>query len=94
MERLSRSLLRRKRLYVVRGNISNYIDSNVLYSLIFMPRVKTKPREHSIGAFIRRSIYKPFNFARQDSAVKNYVHARKDKLARIRRRSRPKRLNR
>ena len=94
MERLSRSLLRRKRLYVVRGSISNYIDSNVVYSLIFMPRVKTKPREHSIGAFIRRSIYKPFNFARQDRAVKNYVHARKDKLARIRRRSRPKRLNR
>jgi hypothetical protein len=94
IERLSRSLLRRKRLYVVRGNISNYINSSITYKLIFMPRVKTKPREHSIGAFLRKSIYKPFSFAKQGANAKGYVHARKDKLAKIRRRFKPKRLNR
>lgn len=94
IERASRSLLRRKRLYVVRGSISNYINSSILYNLVFMPRVKTKPREHNIGAFMRRSIYKPFGFASQNNLAKNYVHARKDKLAKIRRRFKPKRLNR
>lgn len=94
IERTSRSLLRRKRLYVVRGSISNYINSNIIYNLVFMPRVKTKPREHNIGAFMRRSIYKPFGFEKQNDLAKNYVHARKDKLAKIRRRFKPKRLNR
>lgn len=94
IERISKSLLRRKRLYAVRGNIVNFVNGNIIYNLMFMPRVKTKPREHSIGAFLRRSIYKPFSFTGQNSLAKDYVHARKDKMAKIRKRFRPKRLNR
>jgi len=94
IEKVSKSLLRRKRLYVVRGNIVNFINSSIYYNLLFMPRVKTKPREHNIGAFLRKAVYKPFNFSNQSDLAKNYIHARKDKLAKLRRRFRPKRLNR
>jgi len=94
LERISRSLLKRKRLYAVRGNIANFINNKVIYNLVFVPRVKIKPREHRLGAFMRRTIYKPFNFVKQSDIAKDYVHARKDKTARIRRRRKPKRLNR
>lgn len=59
--KLNKSLLRRKRLYVIKGNIVDSSFSKITYNLMYAPKVKTKPREHSVGAFLRRSIYKPFN---------------------------------
>jgi hypothetical protein len=59
--RLSKTLLRRKRLYAIRGNLINNRAGKINYRLVYAPKIKTKPREHSTGAFIRRSIYKPFN---------------------------------
>ena len=94
IERTSRRLLKRKRLYVVRGNITNFVQSTINYNLVFAPRLKTKPIEYSASSFMRKTVYTPFNFLAQGDVVKNYVHARKDKTAKIRRRARPKRLNR
>lgn len=59
--KLNRALLRRKRLYLVKGTVIGSCFSRVGYNLIYAPKIKTKPREHSTGAFLRRSIYKPFN---------------------------------
>lgn len=61
---------------------------------MYAPKVKTKPREHSVGAFLRRSIYKPFNWSTEAVYAKSYVDRRKEKTAKIRKRYRPKKLNR
>lgn len=94
IERASSRLLKRKRLYVVRGNIAGFVHSAIAYNLVFAPRLKTKPIEYSASSFMRKTIYTPFNFLEQGDIVKNYVHARKDKVAKMRRRAKPKRLNR
>ncbi len=75
------------------GNVGGFIQGSIIYNLIFMPRVKTKPREMSVGMFMRKSIYKPVNLLTKNNVVKNYVHSRKDKIAKIRRKYRVKRLN-
>ncbi len=59
--KLNKALLKRKRLYMVRGGIAHSSLSKITYNLMYAPKIKTKPREHSTGAFLRRSIYKPFN---------------------------------
>ena len=92
--RVSKSILRRKRLYVVRGNIGNFINGKLMYNLVFMPRIKIKPREHAIGTFVRKSMYKPVNFRTQAEEAKIYVNLRKDKAAKMRSRRSPKKLNR
>lgn len=61
---------------------------------MYAPKIKTKPREHSIGAFLRRSIYKPFNWDTEAAYAKAYVDRRKEKIAKIRKRYKPKKLNR
>jgi hypothetical protein len=92
--KLNKALLRRKRLYVVKGNIVSSTLSRINYNLVYAPRIKTKPREHSMGAFLRRSIYKPFNWAVEAPYAETYVDRRKEKIAKIRRRHKPKQLNR
>lgn len=61
ISKLNKALLKRKRLYMVSGNIVDSSFNKMSYNLMYAPRIKTKPREHSVGAFLRRSVYKPFN---------------------------------
>ena len=91
--KLNKSLLRRKRIYLVKGSIAYKYNSKLNYNMLYAPKIKTKPREHSIGAFIRRSIYKPFNWDIETTSAKTYVDQRKEKIAKIKRRYKPKRLN-
>ena len=92
--RLSKKLLFRKRLYVVHGNVVDLINNNIIYNLIFMPRIKTKPREYSLGVFMRASIYKPLNLLKHAVMVEKYVDKRIDKIAKRRRKRKIRKLNR
>lgn len=59
-----------------------------------MPRIKTKPREYSLGVFMRASIYKPLNLLKHAVMVEKYVDKRIDKIAKRRRKRKIRKLNR
>jgi hypothetical protein len=87
-------LLRRKRLYVVKSTILDKHEFRTDYSLLFVPRIKIRPREHSVGSFLRKSLLKPTELNTASYKFKQYADLRKDKAAKIRRRPKPKKLNR
>jgi len=89
LDKISAKILKRKRLYLVKGVISKYRHGILLYNLLFAPKIKMRPREHRVGAFIKRSIYRPIDWGTQRLLVKGYVHRRIEKIAKLPRRRRP-----
>ena len=94
LSKVAAALLRRKRLYVVKSTAVAKFASRSHYQLLFAPRIKIRPREHSIGTFLRKSLLKSVELNTAGSKFKQYADLRKDKAARIRRRPKPKKLNR
>lgn len=70
-----------------------HYNGRIEHRLLFAPRIKIRPREHNVGSFIRKSLYKPVNLSTSSNKFKRYADLRKDKIARIRRRNNPKKLN-
>jgi len=58
LNRISKCMLKRKRLYMVSGLVRGFLNKKILYNLLFAPKIKTKPRERHIGAFTRRVTFK------------------------------------
>ena len=83
LNRLSRRILKRKRLYVVSGTVVNYVNKQLRYNLLYAPKIKSKPREHRTGSFVQRSVYKAYNWAEESEAAKLYVHRRIEKIAKL-----------
>ena len=78
----------------MKNTLLGQYESRIQCRMLFVPRIKIRPREHSIGSFLRKSLLKPVALNAAFFKFKRYADLRKDKAAKIRRRAKPKKLNR
>jgi len=87
LELLLKHRLRRKRLFVVKVSRRFFTTLGVLkVNVLFMPRIKTKPKADSRGSFYRFVLFRGFNWDNPFfiNASKNYVDERRLKMHKFR----------
>jgi len=62
LRKLMKHILRRKRLFLVKFSLRYSLNKSKFYcNVLFMPRIKTKPKPDSRGTFAKFVLYKHLN---------------------------------
>lgn len=80
---LLKHILRRRRLFIIKSTLKITLKINkIKIHVLFMPRIKTKPRPDSRGNFSKIILYKKLNWTNNSliSTSKNYIDQRRLKI--------------
>lgn len=78
-------VFRRKRLFIVKGNLFYRPKlSRICFNVLYMPRVKTKPRSDSRGTFTKLVLYRNLNWTEENfNSARGYIKERRLKIHKL-----------